>query len=112
MAEDEIVLPDVYFGEHIVDYMRSLGWAAQGAAGAQCFTWQELDAWQRVTGTRLSYWESGAVMVMSSAYVSMLRAGADLNCQAPFMTMEQIENNRGAAEREIRSTLSKFKRKK
>lgn len=110
MAEADIVFPEIEYGEHFLTALNSLGWATSGMSGAQCFTWSELAAWQSITGWSLSIWEAGVVMALSSAYAGMLREAADLNCQAPFKTWEQIVESRGATEREVRATLSKFKR--
>lgn len=53
-------------------------------------TWQELDSWQRVTGTDLDPWEASLVLDMSKAYLQQRHESKSIACICPWPKGQNI----------------------
>lgn len=53
-------------------------------------TWQELEAWQRVTGVSLDPWEASAIVDMSKAYLRQKRESTSIACLCPWPKGQNI----------------------
>lgn len=68
----EAPLPDVDGGEYVRDSFIALGMAGEGA-----LSWQEIDAYARLTGEIGDPWEAHVIRAMSIAYLDGMRLGED-----------------------------------
>lgn len=67
----EYSLPDIPAAEAMPDHWRGLGYARSlETGGLGAFEWQEIDAYVRLTGNRLTPVEAHCLMDMSRAYVA------------------------------------------
>ena len=46
-----------------------------GMNGPARITWQDIDAWSRITGTRLSKWECDVLLVLDAAFFASIAPG-------------------------------------
>ncbi len=85
------ILPSVPF-PHLAKWWLEIGPTQAGGMGEAVIGWQEMAAWERVTGLKLGPWEARAIRSMSSAFVSMRQDARKSGCPAPFAEdPEQIQ---------------------
>lgn len=66
VKREQITLPDLDSFGYLFEIMNDLGYSK----GREPLTWQEIRAFQEVTGTPLSLWEAKAIKRASHAYVN------------------------------------------
>jgi len=67
---------------HVVEWWMEIGPTAPD--GAIC--WQEMAAWERLTGVELAPWEARAIRRMSSAFLAQRHEARKPNCPPPYTT--------------------------
>lgn len=108
-------MPDVSGGEHIVQHWRKCGEFTVGMNGLMPLTWQELQAYNSMTGETIESWEAEQIIDMSKAYVSFSRQADELNCFPPFepeVTEEQEQEIKAQAVSNMRGALRRKSKKK
>lgn len=80
MSRPELVLPPIGFGGHLVDLLFDVGPSSAG----EVITFQEIVAWQRVTGVRLDAWEAETLRRLSHAYLAEIVEAKDPDRPAPY----------------------------
>ena len=60
---------------HMLDWLDELGWSGSTGMGPAPLSFQEIEAWSRLTKTPLEPWEALALRTASAAYVGQLGAG-------------------------------------
>ena len=88
---EQPVLPPVS-ARHIVDW-----WLEIGPAGDGALTWQEIAAWEQLTGIELEPWEAKTIRSMSAAFVSQRFEARKAGCPAPYSTEQDEQDNVTAA---------------
>ena len=82
--------------------------------GAFSITWQELDAYSRLSQTELTAWESEQVITMSKLYCSYLNVGKK-SSRVPYereYTEEEIQDSKDAMTRVLKSENDRFNKLK
>ena len=80
--------PDLDFElEYLVAYLLEAG----PIEGDRPLSWQELSAWQELTGARLDSFEAVALRRMSAAYYNMLNEAMEPGCPNPAAVGEAVE---------------------
>jgi len=98
--------PDIGTFPELVEYLFSVGPVLPSGMGSMPITWQELAAWQAVTGVELDAFEAEAVMQLSGAYAAMYEQARKDACPAPWVDPEMID--RDAVSRRVEATLMRF----
>jgi len=73
---------------YLIDLFVEIGEALVTDKGLAPLTWQELDAWSRMTGIILSPGEARALIDLSRQYVHQFAVSVDPNCTAPYVDDE------------------------
>jgi hypothetical protein len=85
-------LPDIDDAGYIVSMLFEAGTLTQGGMAAAPLTWQEIEAWLRLTSTRTELWERLLVKQLSSEYVSELHAASAIDRPEPFIFMAEVDD--------------------
>lgn len=103
-------LPELDAGEHLVDWLHRAGTVGHGAmGGVMALSWQELQAWDRLSGTGLTPWEAEAIMHLSQTYAAMSNKATKADCPAPY---QPEDFDRDATADRIKQGLRQFAKNK
>jgi len=69
---------------HIIDWLTEIGLVGTNGMGAVPVSWQEINAWQFVTGVQLEPWVARLMRRLSVAYVAMSRKAEHESCPPPW----------------------------
>lgn len=75
--------------EYITDWLFEIGPVAAGAMGPVPIGWQDMAAWERLTGNELDPWEARTIRRLSQAYVAQAYEAENLNCPEPRLAEEK-----------------------
>ena len=64
---------------HLTDWWLEIGPAGDGGIG-----WQDMTAWERLTGIELEPWEARTIRQMSIAYCNQRHDARKADCAAPY----------------------------
>jgi len=76
-------LPEMGPLSHIVTWFIELGEVAQGPGGFAVLSWQEIDAWSKLTGLDISPREGLALRHLSTAYINEYYRSNNRDCAMP-----------------------------
>lgn len=99
---DEEHMPPLAGGEWLLDYLFEIGPVTSTGMGLAGVSWQELHAWQALTGTLLAPWEARALHALSGHYASALGIAQEPDAPAPWRSLavqeaEQKQRDRAQA---------------
>jgi hypothetical protein len=86
-------MPDIGPFDDVVGYLFEIGPIGYGATGMVPLSWQDIAAWQSVTGIELDAFEAEAIMQLSCAYASMSEKASKDTCPAPWVDPETIDRD-------------------
>ena len=69
---------------YLLEYLKEIGPAAINGGLPQPVSWQEIDAWQRLTGTCLDSFEAQIIRELSGVYVQMYVKSQKPECPPPW----------------------------
>lgn len=98
---------------YLLDYFMDLGPMHYSAMGEAPIGYEQIDAWARITGIRLSPWEASTLRDLSYAYGMEKSAASDPNAAAPggiFESPEQTSERRERVANGLAQMLRSFKR--
>lgn len=72
--------------DYLIEAVRSAGLASAGPAGLVPLTWQELKAWNDLTGSNYTVWELETMRYLSQNYAAEAQKARDENCPPPHLT--------------------------
>ena len=78
-----IELPELEWGEQLISSLMEVGPAMPGMGGPVPVTYQEIDAWSRLTNTYLPWYESTQIRQLSREYCAEAVAAKDPNRPKP-----------------------------
>ena len=99
---------------YLLEYFLELGPMHFSSMGEVPFSYEQIDAWQRVTGVVLLPWEALTLCGLSIAYGNEKAAGADPLAAAPggvFESSEESVGRRGRVSKGLAEQLRSFRRK-
>jgi len=70
-----------------------MGEAQQTGSGLIANTWQELEAFSKLSGIRMSWFELNAMRRLSVAYVNEFYRANGNDCQMPCIDIESMKSN-------------------
>lgn len=76
---------------YLTEWFLEIGPSAANAMGEAPIGWQEMAAWQAVTGIELEGWEARALRSMSLAYLAQKHDGKKPDCPAPYQGENAID---------------------
>lgn len=85
-----VVMPPVS-APHLIDWWLDLGPASSGGGGEAPLGWQDMVAWQQITGIELHPWEARAIRRMSQAWLGEGHRAKKPDCPAPWTLRETEE---------------------
>lgn len=98
---------------YLLDFFREIGPMHLTAMGSVPIGYEQIDAWQRVSGLRLSPWEAATLRELSCAYSIEKALGANPLAAAPGGVVEAPEQKlerRGRVSNGLAQMLRSFKR--
>lgn len=95
-------LPPVDAAGHLIGYLFEVGPSSAG----EMITFQELEAWQNATGTRLTSWEAITLRKLSGAYLGELQAAEDPKRPAPYL--QSVVKSREVVAGQLKSIFDRF----
>lgn len=104
-----LVLPDIGDGAYVIGMLQEAGLASSSGMGPTPLTWQEIEAWQRVTDSKPSLWDRLMIKELSEAYVAELTQATDLNRPDPYVHVD-IEIERAVVVDKWKSFLAMRKK--
>jgi hypothetical protein len=103
-------MPPLDGAEYIVFMLQEAGTMSTTGMGVVPLSWQEIDAWLRVTDFRPALWERLMVRELSEVYVNEFMQASDRNRPQPYVHQEEPEEiNRDAVENKLINALRGFK---
>jgi len=90
----------------LVEWLYDVGPLTYNGMGAAPVGWQDILAWQSVTGLELEPYEAEAIITLSSAYVDQHHRSKEANCPCPWVDPTQI--NRDAVANKIKEQFRAF----
>ena len=81
---------------HLTDWLFDIGPVVPGGMGMARIGWQDIAAWQSVTGHELAPWEASLLRSLSGEYLAMQNEASDPQTPAPWIDQASVEANREA----------------
>jgi len=81
----QLEMPPVEYGGYLLQYLMEVGPATSNGFGPGVISWQELQAWEHMTGVILTSWEATTLRMLSGHYVSQHAKSSDPMCPAPYV---------------------------
>lgn len=94
---------------HLTGWLFEIGPTASGGMGPSVIGWQEIAAWQGLTGIELDAWEAKTLRSLSAEFLGMMNEAKEPACPAPYASPEAIERNREAVGKQISQGFSALK---
>lgn len=76
---------------HVINWWLEIGPTTATGMGEGPIGWQEIAAWQQLTGTQIEPWEARCIRRMSQAFISERHEAKKPNCPEPYRTATQRE---------------------
>lgn len=89
---------------HLTAQLIEIGITQAGGMGPVPLSWQEIEAWRRCTGARLSRWELRLIRSLSVAYIAESRRAESDTCPPPWRG-EVTEREREVEDARLRMVL-------
>lgn len=87
---------------HVAEWWLEIG----PTSGEGAVTWQDMAAWERITGIELEPWEARAIRAMSVAFRSEQYAARKKDCPAPYSgEMEEIISRRDEVAAKVKAAF-------
>lgn len=86
---------------HLTGWLFEIGPTSSNGMGPVPIGWQEIAAWQELTGNEINPWEARTLRKMSADFVSTMHDAKDKSFPPPFTSAEAIARNRDAVSRQI-----------
>lgn len=77
--------------------------------GPTVIGWQEIAAWEHLTGIELDAWEAKMLRNLSAEFVSKMTEAKDPAMPAPYASPESIARNRDAVGKQVTHGFSALK---
>lgn len=106
-------LPDLEGAEYIIGMLHEAGLMLRTGMGPVPLSWQEIDAWMRVTETNPELWERILIKDLSEAYVGELHRASAKDSACPYMPEveeQEVEDRRTAVSNKLLEALRSMKR--
>jgi len=81
-------LPEVKTDKHILDWLIELSFCDQGFSGPVPLSYQELDAWARLTNVLLTWEEARYIKMLSQEYCSQYSKSGQRDAPPPYTTVD------------------------
>lgn len=92
----QLEMPEMMGFRYLVQYLFEAGPVGNNGFGPEPLTWQEIEAWSRLTQVDLDAWEALTLRKLSDLYSAQLVRSADPKCRAPDqpeLSREQIADD-------------------
>lgn len=92
----QLEMPEMMGFQYLVQYLFEAGPVGNNGFGPEPLSWQEIEAWSRLTQTSLDAWEALTLRKLSNDYSAQLTKSADPKCKAPDqpeLSREQIADD-------------------
>lgn len=86
---------------HVADWWLEIGPTVPGGMGECPLGWQDLAAWQAITGIELAAWEARAIRSMSREFVNFRDEARKADCPPPYLS--DIQDKRKKVGLQVRS---------
>ena len=95
-APQMIELPKIRRGSYLIEYLLEIGPALSTGHGVAPISYQDIQAFQNVSGLTLSPWEAETLRMLSREYVNEYHAARDPARVPPVQKLGTIEQRRAA----------------
>lgn len=105
----ELMMPPVHDRWYLIEYLMELGPAVSSGFGLAITSWQEIQAWEHMTGHQLTNWEATTLRTLSSRYVAQYSKSSDPMCPPPYANHEPSPE---LVDQKVRSIFASLKKRK
>jgi len=86
---------------YLTGWLFEIGPTASSGMGPTVIGWQDIAAWQGLTGIEVDPWEARALRRLSADFLNMTHEAKDASCPPPFASQAAVGRNRDAVGRQI-----------
>lgn len=91
-------MPEIDWGQHLLDSLFEFGPVSHGMNGPKPVSYQEIEAWARITNTDLPGYEAIQLHTLSVDYCAQHHKAVEPNCAPPG---EEPESRRARVSRQL-----------
>lgn len=107
-AQDKPVrLPDSP-APYLTDWLFEIGPASATGMGDAPLSWQEMEAWQELTGIELDAWEARTLRRLSRAFIDQRHEAKKADCPEPFGPTRIAPDDRERVELQFKAMVAAF----
>lgn len=111
--QPSLQFPEVGEGAYLIGMLHEAGLMSSSGMGIVPLSWQEIEAWMRVTESTPELWERMVIRELSEVYVSELNQATEKNRPSPWMPpVEEVETARSDVANRLLSFARQFNIKK
>lgn len=97
---------------HLTEWFIEIGPTIAGAMGEGPIGWQDILAWQRLTGIPIDPWEARTIRRLSDVFVSQRQAAEKPSCPAPYTGMDDdVAATRASVANRVKALFSGLQKK-
>lgn len=106
-AREQPILLPYNPAPHITDWLLEIGPTVSGAMGEGPISWQDMAAWQQLTGIELLPFEARTVRHLSHTFLAQRHDARKPDCPPPYAGLkEDIVSNREMVARQLKAAFS------
>jgi hypothetical protein len=97
---------------YLTGWLFDVGPSSSGSMGEGAIGYQDLAAWQSISGVKLLPWEARTLRRLSADYLVQRQKSEEMACTAPFTgEVDDILANRDRVAKQVDAVFGKLKRK-
>jgi hypothetical protein len=97
---------------YLSEWFLEIGPTIAGSMGEAPIGWQDIAAWQTITGIELEPWEARTIRRLSQVFISQRHESEKPDCPAPYIgDRDEIAALRGNVANKVKSMFGNLKRK-
>ena len=102
-------IPELDWGQHLVDMLAEIGFARPGSAGPIPVSYAEIEAWQRTTNAELPSNEAVLLRQLSAVYCNQLIDSEKPECPRPDAIGPHDADARGKVAHNFKAMIKAYK---
>jgi hypothetical protein len=111
-AKGERPLLPVNPAPHLTEWLFDIGPSSPGSMGDAALGYQDMAAWQAISGVELLPWEARTLRRLSGEYLVGRHAAEDQACPPPYAgEVDDLVAKRSHVAKQVRSAFANLKRK-
>lgn len=96
---------------YLTGWLFDVGPTCPSSMGEAVVSYQDLAAWQAISGVELMPWEARTLKRLSRSYLAMSQRAGEPDCAPPYSgTVDDLAANREQVDRQIRAAFSQLRK--